>query len=99
MDFVKHFKKITEGLGFHLTFKSANLQDIIYTTPATDSNVTLNNLYLFIPIFIPSPETQAFFNESIKNNYTISYDSWTSDRKIVNDGLEFLVAIGSTQNN
>ena len=29
--FCKTFKKITKSLGFHLTFKTANLQDNIYT--------------------------------------------------------------------
>ena len=38
------------------------------------------------------------FTESIKNIYTSSYDSWTSDGKYVNDGLEFQVDIGSAQN-
>ena len=36
--------------------------------------------------------------ESIKNNYTSSYDSWASDGRIVNDGLKFQVDIGSAQN-
>ena len=28
--FCKTFKKVTKNLGFHLMFKTANLQDIIY---------------------------------------------------------------------
>ena len=38
------------------------------------------------------------FNDSIKNSFTLSFDSWTSDRKRVNTGLEFQVDIGSAQN-
>ena len=39
------FKKITKNLGFHSTFKTPDLQDIIFTTKATDINVTNNSLY------------------------------------------------------
>ena len=38
------------------------------------------------------------FNEPIKNNYTISYDSWYTERKIVTDGNEFQVDIALAQN-
>ena len=37
------------------------------------------------------------FNESIKNNYTITYDSWYAERKLSTDGNELQVHIGSTQ--
>ena len=66
--FCKTFEKI--NLGFHLTFKTANLQDIILTTIATDINVTINNLDLCVPILIPNTQTQVMLNESIMNNYT-----------------------------
>ena len=33
--FCKMFKKMTKNLGFYITFKTANLQDIILTTKAT----------------------------------------------------------------
>ena len=55
----KSFKKVTKHLGFHLRFKTANLQDIIYTSLADDVNVTINKLYLYIPNLIPSVETQC----------------------------------------
>ena len=38
------------------------------------------------------------FNESNKNNYTIAFDSWYIERKIVTDGNEFQVDIASSQN-
>ena len=66
--FCQTFKKVTKNLGFHITFKTANLQDIILTTMATDINVTINYLYLYVPILIPSTNTQVMFNESIMNN-------------------------------
>ena len=98
--FCKTFKKITKNLGFHLIFKTADLQDIIYATlpDATNIGLTLNSLYLYVPSIIPSPETQIMFIDSIKNSFTLSFNSWTSDRKIVNTGLEFQVYVGSAQN-
>ena len=74
--FCKTFKKVTINLGFHLMLKTANLQDIMYTSMAHDINVTINNLYLFVPNFIPSVETQLMFNEATQNNYKISFDEY-----------------------
>ena len=96
--FCKTFKKITKGLGFQLTLKTADLQDILYTTIADDIDVTINSLYLFVPTLIPDAATQTMFNDSIKNNFKISFDSWTSLRNIVNTDLEHQVDIGSAQN-
>ena len=95
--FCKTFKKITKNLGFHITLKTNNLQNIIFTTLANDINVTINSLHLFVPILTPNSETQVLFNESIKNNYTITFDSWYTERKIVTDGGEFQVDIASSQ--
>ena len=54
-------------------FKTADLQDVIYTSMADDINVTFNNLYLYIPNLIPSVETQLMFNdnEATQNNYIL----------------------------
>ena len=62
------------------------------------NNVTINKLYLLVPIFIPSAETQAIFIESIMNYYTVSFCSCYTVRKIVNDGWERHIDIGSSQN-
>ena len=96
--FCKSFKKVTKNLGFRITFKTANLQDIIYTTiaAATPINVTINILYLFVPFLIPTTETQLMFNESIQNNYRIFFDEWYTERRIVTDQI-FQVDIGSAQ--
>ena len=51
--FCKTFKKITKQFGFHLTFKTADLQDIIYTIPGDDIKVSFDELFLFVPIIIP----------------------------------------------
>ena len=74
-----------------------DLQDIIFTTIADDINVTINNLYLFVPVLIPNSQTQVMFNEAIMNNYTITFDSWYTERKISNAGRELQVDIGSAQ--
>ena len=64
--FCKTFKKVTKNLGFHLTFKTNDLQCIIYSSVADDINVTINNLYLYVPNLIPSVETQVLFKEATK---------------------------------
>ena len=95
--FCQSSKKITKNLGFHLTFKTANLQDIIFTTIATDINLTINGLYLYVPILIPNTQTQVMFEESIMNKYTNTFDSSYTDSKISIDGRELQVDIGSAQ--
>ena len=95
--FCKTFKKIAKNLGSHITFKTSDLQNILYTELANDNNVTINSLYLFVPILTPNSKTQVLFNECIKNNYTITFDSWYTERGIVTDGGEFQVDIASSQ--
>ena len=95
--FCKSFEKITKYIGSHLTFETADLQDLIYTTYANGITVTINSLYLFVPKIIPSAKTQAVFNDSLPNVYTISFDSCYTEQKIANDGNEFQVDIGSAQ--
>ena len=95
--FWKTFKKVTKNLGFHLSFKTNDLQDIIYTSMTDDINVTINNLYLYVPNLIPSVETQVMFKEATQNNYKISYDEWFTERRIISDTITQL-DIGSSQN-
>ena len=97
--FCRTFKKIAKHLGFQLKFKMDDFQDIIFTTIANEINVTINKLYLYVPIIIPESQTQVTFNEAIMNNYTITFDSWYTERKISNDGRELQVDIASAQNN
>ena len=96
--FCKTFTKITKNLGFHLTFKTASLQDIVYTTlaDATQINVTINSLYLYVPFLIPTTETQLMLNESIKNIYRILFDECYTERRNVTD-QRYQVDIGSAQ--
>ena len=95
--FCRTFKKITKNLGFHKKFNMNDLQDIIFTTVLKDINVTINRLYLYVPILIPNSQTQLMFNEPIMNNYTITFDSRYTERKIPNDGRELQVDIASAK--
>ena len=79
--------------------KTADLQDFIYTTPGDNLKVNFNKLFLFVPKFIPDAQTQIMFNDSIKDGSTLSFDSWTSEKKTVDTQLEYQSDIGSAQNN
>ena len=59
-------------------------------------DVTINNLYLYVPNLIPSVEAQVMFNEVTQNNYKISYDEWFTERRIISDTITQL-DIGSSQ--
>ena len=89
--FCKTFKKITKGLGFELQLKTSNEEhNILYTTlGGNDVNVTINSIYLYIPSLVPSAEQQQMFNEAIRENFTLSFDAWVTDRKPVNTGNEY----------
>ena len=95
--FCKTFRKATKNLGFHLTLKTTDLQNIIYSSRADDIKVTINNLYLYVPNLIPSVETQLMFNEATQNNYKISYDEYFTERGVISDMITQL-DIGSSQN-
>ena len=83
--FCKAFKKVTKNLVFHLMLKTADLQDIIYTSMDDDINVTINILYLYLPNLIPSVETQLMFNEATQNIYRISYEECYTERRLITD--------------
>ena len=98
--FCRSFKKITKGLGFELDLRTSNRkQDILYTTLGdNDVNVTINSINMFIPQIIPSPETQVYFIEAISKTFTLSYESWTTDRKPINTAKEFQLDLSSASN-
>ena len=95
--FCKTFKKVNKILGYHLSFKTNDLQDIIYTSMTDDINLTFNNFYLYVPNLISSVETQVIFNEGTQNNYKVSYDEWFTERRIISDTITQL-DIGSPLN-
>ena len=83
--FCKTIKKVTRKLGFQITLETNELQDIVYSTspPPTIIIVLFDKLHLFEPNFIPSSGTQAYFNESMKDIFSLLFDSWKTDRKVV----------------
>ena len=98
--FARSFKKLTKGLGFELDLRTSNRkQEILYTTLVyNDVNVTINSISLFIPQIMPSPKTQVIFNEAISKTFSLSDESWTTDRKPVDTAREFQVGISSASN-
>ena len=98
--FCKTIKKITKDLGFELQLKTSNEKhNIFYTTlGGNDVNVTINSIFLFIPSLVPSAEQQQLYDEAIRENFTLSFDAWVTDRKPVNTGNECQLDIGSASN-
>ena len=94
--FCRTFEKVTENLAFHLTFKTNDLQNIIYSSMTDDINVTINSLYLYVPNLIPSVETQLMINEATQNNFRISFDEWYTERCVISDTITQL-DIGTSQ--
>ena len=80
LDFVRQSKK-TKQLAFHLTFRTTDLQDIIYTTLGDYIKVSFDKVFFFIPKIIAHAETQFMFNDSINKSFTLSFGSWSTDRK------------------
>ena len=60
--------------------------------------MTINSVYLYVPSLVPSAEQQHLFNEAIRENFTLSFDAWVTDRKPVNTGNEYQLDIGSASN-
>ena len=85
--FCKTFKKVTKNLGFHLTFKTNDLQNMIYSSMADEINVTNDNSYVYVPNLIPSVETQIMFSEATQSNYRITFDEWYTERKVISDTI------------
>ena len=50
-----------------------------------DINVTIINLYLYVPNLIPNVETQVMFNEGTQIKYKISFDEWYTERRVISD--------------
>ena len=63
---------------------------------ADDINVTINNLYLYVPNRIQSVETEVMFNEATQNNHKITFDEWYTERREISDTITQL-DIGTSQ--
>ena len=84
--FCEAFKIVTKGLALHITLKTADLHKFLITKIGVDNIVRMESLQLFVSTNTPNPETHIMFNNSIKKCFTLSFDSWTTDRKTANTG-------------
>ena len=98
--FCKTFKKISEGFGFQLQLETSNeKRKDIYTNPGdNDVIVTINSLYLYLPSLVRSSEQQPIFSESIRQSFTLLFESWAIDRKPVFTSNHYHLDIGSASN-
>ena len=55
-------------------------------------------LYINVPRFVQSAETQVMFDNSMKNCFAFSFHSWFTDRKVADTGLELQFDKTSGQN-
>ena len=60
--------------------------------------VNFDKIFLYIAKFILDAQTQIMFNVSIKNCFTLSFVSWSTERKTVDTQLEYQVDVGSAHN-
>ena len=60
--------------------------------------MTIISIPLYIPSPVPSAEQQQIFNEAIRENFTLSFDAWVTDRKPAKTGNEYQLDIGSASN-
>ena len=63
-----------------------------------DIEISFDKPFLYVPLFIPDAQTQIMFYDSFKNSFTLSFDSWSTDRITVNTLLEYQVDIKIAQN-
>ena len=88
------FKKV----GFPPTFKTADLQDKIYTTLDHNFVIKIGEFFFYVFNLIPDAQIQILFNDLFKRSFTLSFDSRSTDRKTVDTQLKYQVDIGSTEN-
>ena len=93
--FLKHLKT-SRKTGLYRNHKTADLQDLIYTTIGVDININTNKFYSYIPLLKPYQELQRKFKTSIKKYFTVTIDSWISDTKTITRGLDYQRSMGSS---
>ena len=92
--FCNKFQERTKGLGFELELKTSKKRDILYTLPRDETvNVTTSGLSHYVPTIIPSQETFRTFKEANTKSFTLSFESWTFDKKPLNTGKQFQLDI------
>ena len=95
------FEKVIKGLEFDLTFERLDWQNLVYTSwpQPTITKMKINKNCLFVPSIIRNPERQINFNNSNKNSFTLSDDSWTTYRRVIYNQLEYQLDMRSALDN
>ena len=67
------YEKVKRNLVFQISLKTKDLQDLAYITlpAAAVIFVSFDNLQHFVANCIPNPDTQIFFDQSLKSNFNI----------------------------
>ena len=73
--FCRTVTRTTKQLEFHLSFKTADLQDTIHTILGDVIKVNFDKIFLFLPLLIPDASTQIMLIHSFINISTLSFDS------------------------
>ena len=60
--------------------------------------MTNSFLFLYVTIFSADAKTQIILKNSFETSFTLSFNSWSTDRKSVDTQLDYEVDIGSAQN-
>ena len=58
----------------------------------------MKKLLFFVLKLNSNASTQILFKDSIENSFTLSFDSWSIDRKTIDTQLKYQVDIDSAQN-
>ena len=97
--FCKTFARKIRIFRFSFDFPNCRSTTFFYTKLANDNTVTINSSHRFISTYITDSKAQLAFKDSFKNTITLSFASWTTDRKIDKTGSDYQVVIGSTAKN
>ena len=94
--FCRTCKKFTEAVGFHLSFKTADIQLFVYKTLGIDITVSSDKLYWYFVSSFQMLLHKACLTKQIIF-FTLSFDSWFTDRSAVGTELEYQLDKGSSQ--
>ena len=97
--FCKSFENLTKNLGFLITLKTIDLQDFLYTTFGDDMVITIKKLHLSFPYLFHLLKQKLCLMNLSRINIQFHLTRGILREKVVNDGVERHIDIGSAQNN
>ena len=92
-------EKITYGLGYTLTLKRSNSNDVVFRTAAVDvAKVVVKDISWYIPHYVPSSENQQLVLNQILNKdpTELSYTERSVFRKDVNTNNNWTFELGNS---